>query len=214
MGHWGAGGLSDPPPGVSSCCLTQSSRSLVDGHGGPCWPCQCCQSKAKKWPKAGAAGGARRESKAALCVRALNREAWPGAWPWGRAPSAVCRGRGSGGLKAGRHLGLGQVLPYVGGQLEPTYPCLRTWRITGRCPPPQPVALSCVLIWGKGSALPSFWGIPRAARLEAAVSGGKRSLVVLQGHGGGLGEAPVLGTRVLRPPWPGCPQGGPAQHWT
>lgn len=37
--------------------------------------------------------------------------------------------------------------------------------------------------------------------------------MVLQGHGRGLGEAPVLGMRVLRPPWAGRPQGGPAQHW-
>lgn len=107
MGPWGAGGLSDPPPGMSSCCLTQSSRSLVDGHRGPCWPCQCRQSKAKKWAKAGAAGGARRESEAAPCVRALNREAWPGAWPWGQSSECCLPREGVWGAESRQAPGLG-----------------------------------------------------------------------------------------------------------
>lgn len=52
------------PQACPPVALTQSSRSLVDGL---CWPCQCRQSKGKKWPKA----GARRENEAAPCVCVL-----------------------------------------------------------------------------------------------------------------------------------------------
>ena len=74
------------PQACPPFALTQSSRSVVDGQGGLCWPCQCCQSKAKKWPKAGAAGGARRESEAAPCACSE-----PRGMAWGLAVGAELR---------------------------------------------------------------------------------------------------------------------------
>lgn len=137
-------------------------------------------------------------------MRALNQEAWPGAWPWGRALNAVCRGGVWGAEQAGPWA-WDRIPPYVGGQLEPAYPCLRTWRITGRCPTtPTCCPVLCSHL-GQGQCLPSFWGIPRAAHLEVEVSGGReKSCCPPRSWGRGLGK-PCPGDKgpqgaLARPP--------------
>lgn len=111
---------------------------------------------------------------------------------------------------------MGQVPPYVGGQVQPAYPFLRTWRITGSCPPSQPVALSCIFFWGEGSACPPFGGA-HGLRWEEKSCGPPRSWARAGGSPCPGDEGPQAA--LARPPtgWPCsalgtdllCPQQAP-----
>lgn len=126
--------------------------------------------------------------------------------------------------RAEGHLGWGQAPPYVGGQLWPPDPCLRTWSIPEGWPPPQPSTCPVSPSGVRGSALPVSPSGVRGRALPACLLGRPACCPETAGPRSEespcpprswrmAGEGPVLGTRVLGQPWPGLAQGSPAQHW-
>lgn len=95
-------------------------------------------------------------------VRALNREAWPGAWPQGQSSERCLLREGVWEAESRQAPGLG------------TSPSLCGWPGTARLSLPEdvenhrevPTIPTCCpvlhFLLGRGQCLPSFWGIPRS----------------------------------------------------